>query len=432
MISSAILTLQLLCCVGLISTFFATVALKGTPHRFRFFICFPLVLSSFLYAFGFLSLGDGLGLYELRSFLGLSLVLSLNLFPYIFISLLLGKSLWGESFEEVLSLVPRKNFIENIILRLRYYLPFWALGMGFLSFELMSEFGAPFLFGQETLAVYVFNLWLEQYDFTRALPGLALILMLVLVCSSLIFLFGGNDLSLKLDSKKKIKVPSLTYQLLTFCLFCCSVCLPVWQILRLSLSVDVWEKFEWSRLFFSVEIAILSLLLIAGGYFIGNNFSFILNKPYLKKIGLFYGIPGVVLGFGLFYLGFSAGVFVLTLGLSLKFFKFFVDHMDRAWKSLASGERHALTLIAQKKQRHYIEFLITRKFILVASALVVVEVFKELPLTLILKPVDKGTLATEIFTLVSEGDWELASPYALISMTLGFLVFSLTRMREEA
>ncbi len=57
---------------------------------------------------------------------------------------------------------------------------------------------------------------------------------------------------------------------------------------------------------------------------------------------------------------------------------------------------------------------------------VVLEVAKEMPITLILRPFSTDTLATKIYEYTSEGEWELAALPALILVLLGGVSLILT------
>lgn len=51
--------------------------------------------------------------------------------------------------------------------------------------------------------------------------------------------------------------------------------------------------------------------------------------------------------------------------------------------------------------------------------MVLIEVFKEMPMTLILRPFGVNTLATRIYELTTEGEWERASISAVFLIALG-------------
>jgi iron(III) transport system permease protein len=65
-----------------------------------------------------------------------------------------------------------------------------------------------------------------------------------------------------------------------------------------------------------------------------------------------------------------------------------------------------------------------------AALLVFVEVMKELPATLLLRPFDWDTLAIRIFELTSEGEWQRAALPALTLVLVGLLPVILLVRRE--
>ena len=69
--------------------------------------------------------------------------------------------------------------------------------------------------------------------------------------------------------------------------------------------------------------------------------------------------------------------------------------------------------------------------VLTAAILVFVDVMKELPITLMTRPFGLGTLATKIFELTSEGEWERAALPAITLIIAGLVpVAILTRLSD--
>ena len=62
-----------------------------------------------------------------------------------------------------------------------------------------------------------------------------------------------------------------------------------------------------------------------------------------------------------------------------------------------------------------------RPGLLTAGLLVLVDVMKEMPATLLLRPFGWDTLAVKIFELTSEGEWERAALPALTLLLTGLL-----------
>jgi len=70
--------------------------------------------------------------------------------------------------------------------------------------------------------------------------------------------------------------------------------------------------------------------------------------------------------------------------------------------------------------------------LLTALLLVGIDVMKEMPATLLLRPFGWDTLAVRIYELTAEGEWQRAAAPALTLVLLGLIpVMVLTRRRAE-
>ena len=72
-----------------------------------------------------------------------------------------------------------------------------------------------------------------------------------------------------------------------------------------------------------------------------------------------------------------------------------------------------------------------RPGLLTAAVLVFVDVMKEMPATLLLRPYGWDTLAVRIYELTSEGEWELAALPAITLVLIGLLPV-IQAMRQTA
>lgn len=81
---------------------------------------------------------------------------------------------------------------------------------------------------------------------------------------------------------------------------------------------------------------------------------------------------------------------------------------------------------------HRVYAPLVKKGILTGLILVIVDVMKEMPITLMTRPFGFDTLAVKIFELTSEGEWERAALPALTLILAGLLpVMLLTRMSSN-
>jgi iron(III) transport system permease protein len=162
-------------------------------------------------------------------------------------------------------------------------------------------------------------------------------------------------------------------------------------------------------------------------------------------VSLGYGMPGILIGIGVFGLmtkgamlfSFHDGtesVWPKVWALGGVIFGLSIRFAAPAWKLM---ERTLLQLPKQLDQAALVHgrgpwFLLRKLYIpfLAPSlwfgfALVLVEVMKELPVTLLLRPVGFDTLAVKVFEFTSEGEWEKAAMPILLISGLSVFGFSL-------
>ena len=74
---------------------------------------------------------------------------------------------------------------------------------------------------------------------------------------------------------------------------------------------------------------------------------------------------------------------------------------------------------------------ILRRGLLTAAVLVFVDVMKELPVTLMIRPFGWDTLATRVFQMTAEGEWERAALPALAIVAVGLVPVVLLLTQTE-
>ncbi|MCY4523921.1 MAG: ABC transporter permease subunit, partial [Halobacteriovoraceae bacterium] len=75
---------------------------------------------------------------------------------------------------------------------------------------------------------------------------------------------------------------------------------------------------------------------------------------------------------------------------------------------------------------------LVRKSVLIAFLLVFMELLKEMPITLLIRPFNWDTLAIKIFEFTSEGEWERASVPAILLVIPSILTIFIMNKREES
>ncbi len=171
-----------------------------------------------------------------------------------------------------------------------------------------------------------------------------------------------------------------------------------------------------------------------------------LTRALAQFATLGYALPGSVLAVGAMLLFvwldglLSTGV-VLGGGLAALLFAYVVRFLAVSYGPLDSALERikpsialaARSLGASQREllwRVYLPML--RPGLVSAALLVLVEVMKEMPATLLLRPFGWDTLALRIFEMTSEGEWERAALPALTLVLAGLLPVALLMRRSTA
>ena len=129
----------------------------------------------------------------------------------------------------------------------------------------------------------------------------------------------------------------------------------------------------------------------------------------------------------------------MMVGLSVRFLYIGVSNLENALKRIPQGLKNSASIYLPSKfhilKNLYWPFL--KKSLPMALIFIFIEVIKELPITLILRPFGLNTLATKIYEFTSEGEWQKASQlsiillFVLIPMTIFFNRIHFKRANHE-
>ena len=160
----------------------------------------------------------------------------------------------------------------------------------------------------------------------------------------------------------------------------------------------------------------------------------------LSTIG--YALPGSVIAVGLLItvneiFGVSVtslGIFGLIIGLSLRFMTPAFQYLISALNNIPQSSKQALATFPTSPYKAFKSLYLPsiRPALLVAFLVVFIEVVKEQPATLILRPVGFETLSSKIYNFTSEGQWELAANPSLLLVFLSFILVYFLNKRLDA
>ncbi|VAV99710.1 Ferric iron ABC transporter, permease protein [hydrothermal vent metagenome] len=395
---------------------------------------------------------------EIRSLGGAIFVMSFVLYPYVYLTArasFIGQSICAL---EVARTLGRSHWGMFWNVGLPLARPALVAGTTLALMETLNDIGAVEHFGVNTLTFSVYNTWLER----GSLPGAAQI-------ASIMLIFVVLLLWVERVSRRRQRFYQTTgrYQNISatrlkgfYALAATIACaLPILLGFVMPASILIKAAFTngyslldnafWLTVGRSVLVAgIAAVLAVIIGIFLTSSQrsaqSGLLNG-LVRVCSIGYAVPGTVLAIGiLIFLSYvegaigklSSGLFGITTGLLVSgtagalVFAYVVRFMAISHGALDSGFAKLspnLDAVARSLGRtkgmvlREVHLPLLRPAIGTAALLVFVDSMKELPATLLLRPFNYDTLATNVYTLASLDLFEESAPAALAIVLIGLI-----------
>jgi len=402
---------------------------------------------------------------------GLILSLSFSLFAYVYIlarsSFLyqsqnlieLGKNLGFSKF---------KSFYSIILPAAR---PAIVAGLSLVAMETLAEFGAVDFFSINTLTTGIYNAWIAFDDLAFANRISFFLLLFIFI------LFLTENLSRKkakfhLETKggfkkrEKIKLKgSKSIFAVIFCtlLFFLSFIFPLSQMLYWTIKFpeNLFDLNTIDLLMNTLYLVSLSSLVLISFALLSNYGNRVSNKKILNILSTLsisgYAIPGVILAIAFItFVAWFDENFIKAMGfLSIKkifigsvlglVIVYFVRFYSLAFNGIKSGYEkmniavdESAYLLGYSKTKTFFNIHIPylRNSLLFVVILISLEIIRELPITLILRPFNFETFATTAYISASEDLLEAAAVPALFLILIATFFILLTskyilRERDE-
>jgi iron(III) transport system permease protein len=493
--ASTIDTLVLLIGVaGVAGSMGITTAWLVTAHRFPgrsilvWLLPLPLAVPTYITAYIYVEVFDSAGLLqialrdlmgwksradywfpEIRSLPGCILVMSVVLYPYIYIAARAMFLTQSASMLEVARTLGASRIKLFRIIALPLARPALAVGLSLALLEALNDIGASEYLGVRTLTVSVYNTWLNRGSLAGA-AQIACVMLAFAVGLILIERYGRRDRRYALSPKRLRTVhpvPLAGMRAWVATLLCAvpvlmGFILPTVFLLRETLRRGLLNQFD--RDFFAHFMTTIGLSLAATTAVLGIAIMLVsaarlsknsLTRGALFVAGLGYALPGTVLALGLMtpLVGFDNLIGTVwrhltgeRLGLLLMgaaggiIIAYVIRFLSIATGSLSAGldrvspslEDAARTLGTSRREMVWrIQIPLMRPALASAALLIFVDCIKELPATLLLRPLNTETLSTLVYTYASRGRFEDGSLAALVIVLVGLLpVIQLVRSAE--
>ncbi len=419
------------------------VTLCQFPGRglFEWLLVVPLAAPSYILAYAYAGMTwAGASPVPVQGFWGVAFIYAVGLYPYVYLAAraaFASQSACALEAARMLGASPLRVFWRVALPLAR---PGIAAGAALACMEIAADYGAAQHFGLSTLSTAVFRAW-----YAHGAPALALQISAVLLVAAMLFLFversARGRASYAGGSSRWRPLPRYQLNALaggfaaSFCatLITFGALLPLLWLARLALLhadvQDIVRPFVTSMVL-SGSGAVLTLALAAAIAVAARRATTVLGKSPLFAAGMGYAAPGAVIALGalsLFGLAREAGwVGGLGAGLSLaalfwtyaaRFASAGVGPIDAGLSRLSKDlDASARTLGAGPWRRFVkIDVPIAAPSLAAAALILFVEILKELPATLILRPFNFDTLAVKAYSYASdERLLEAAAPALLI------------------
>mgnify|MGYP001440413636 FL=1 len=377
----------------------------------------------------------------------LGILLGLALYPYVYTAARVAFSLLGSNYIDLsksLGLSTIKIFYKIILPLSR---PAIFSGLFLVFMEVLNEYGAVKYFGINTYTTGIFKAWFSLGDIGTAIQLACLLLLVVffffvlekISSSKTKFFYETNALVQRLLYVSKDKL--LLFHLVCSIPFILGFFIPfifiVNNVFQTYSSIDFVRLFtlSFNTIFVSSLSSFIIIIVALFFLFIEKISKTKINTIISQFISLGYAIPGAVIGLGLIMLFSNIIDSFLSISLIGSFYVLIYAYVIRflaVGKSpiQSSLEKHPESYddtgknlgLGPLKLLQKIHLPINKFALISAFIVTFIDIMKELPITLILRPFNFDTLATQTYEFAIEEMLPLSSAYSLSIIIIGSML----------
>ena len=384
--------------------------------------------------------------------IGAIISMSFSLFGYVYV--LTRASFYNQSNNLIevsknLGLSARESFFKIILPSAR---PAIVAGLSLVAMECLSDFGTVSFFNVSTLTTGIYNSWLAFDDLNTA-NQLSFFLLLIILSLFLIENYSRGAAKYHQNSNtgfRKIQKIDLKSNKSILPIIFCSMIFFLSFIFPLSQMIYWTVKFPKyfqdtniiSLNFNTLLLVVLASLVLVTLAFLINFGNRISKSKILDNLSIFsisgYAIPGIILAvafisffswlsdvltnsFGFISIKkiFIGSIFGLIAAYFIRFYSLAFNGIKSSYLKINQSIDDSSYLLGYSKFRTFrkVHFPNLKHSIYLISILIAIEIIKELPITLILRPFNFETFATKAYAYASQ---DLLEAAALPSL---FLIF---------
>ena len=395
---------------------------------------------------------------EMMNIYGLVWVLSFSLYPYVYASTRLIFQSYPTRLKDTASLLgaSKNKYFFKIALPLAS--PAIIGGLFLVFMEVLNDYGAAKYYGINTFTTGIFRTWTALEDLQSSIYLSAILVVLVFVLVLIVkWLRGRRSYNLKTyNSNDQDEIYRKDLKGLKKIIFLTIVFVPIlFGFLFPFLQLIIWGLQTFESMFNSdlLNIGIQTLFLGISTsiiiVFLATSLIYLSKWNYLKQLNvtsklatLGYVIPGAIIGIGVIksshsiteyfstYHNIKIGyiiynsILILIYAYVFRFIAVAFNSIESNTLKLSKSLSESSNLLGFGKIKTFfkIDFPLIKNALLTSFILVFIDVIKELPLTLILKPYNLSTLAIKAYEYAED---ERVAEAALPALFLIFIIGSM-------
>ena len=393
--------------------------------------------------------------------LGAIMSISLSLFGYIYVLTRASFHYQSQNLIELgknLGFSKKKSFFKIILPSAR---PAIVAGLSLVAMETLSDFGSVSFFGVSTLTTGIYNAWISFDDLVLA-NRLSFYLLIFILGLFILENFSRKKAqyhtSVKSGFKKKMPIDLVgkkSFLAFSFCslVFFISFLFPVLQMLYWTISFPKHlADLNLIKLFSNTMLLVfLSSILLISLSFISNYGNRVTKSKLLNILTTFsisgYAIPGIILAvafitfiswfdnnivsfFGLKTIKsiFIGSILGLILVYFIRFYSLASNGLKSGYLKINYSIDESAYLLGYSKFKTFTNIHIPylKNSILLIGILIAIEIIKELPITLIMRPFNFETFATTAYIFASQDLLEAAAAPSLFLIIIASFFILIT------
>lgn len=389
-------------------------------------------------------MGPDARIFSPYSYGGAWLVMTLNTFPYVYLLARAALQNFNLSFEEAAQASGATRWQTMFRVSLPLIRPSLVAGLFLVTLYVVSDFGAVSLLRFQTFTYSIYQQMTGRYDY-----GAASILSLLLVLFAFIFLIaerwfrqqsrffqtGGHIRTRPATPCGPLQTLGITAFI--FCIFSAAFGVPIlllvqwtWQAWLEGSMASGFLTYTWNSTVLSGMAATIAVVIGTPLAYLACRHPTKINLLYLQGAYTGYVLPGPVAALALLtlftqHLPYLYGTAViLLLAYLIHFLPAGLQAMESAIQQVNPNIEEASRSLGRRAFNtfRHVTFPLVRGGFTVAWILMFLKAMKELPATLLLRPVGFDTLAVRIWLEASEELYQLAAPPALLIVIISIPV----------